>query len=236
MLPTIPEGAVWALFFLPLGSFVLIGLFLQPRPKLSGYLTVGAIAASFLLALWVLDSVLQEDGRDLAFQSHEWLSFGPLTIDVGLTVDGLTAIMLLVVTGVSLMVQFYSQGYMAGDGGYYRYFAYMSLFTASMLGLVLADNLVMLYVFWELVGLCSYLLIGFWFHRPAAASAALKAFVVTRLGDLGFLLAILLIFVKAGTFDITEIQGLAIAGGLLGAAYPAWMASRKDPIEALSFE
>ncbi len=214
MLPTIPEGAVWTLFLLPLASFVIIGIFLQPRPRLSGYLTVGSIAVSFLLALWVLDSVIGEDGRDLGFASHEWLSLGPLTINVGLTVDGLTAVMLLVVTGVSLMVQFYSQGYMAGDGGYYRYFAFMSLFTASMLGLVLADNLVMVYVFWELVGLCSYLLIGFWFHKPSAAAAAVKAFAVTRLGDLGFLMAILLMFVKAGTFDITQIQGLALAGAL----------------------
>jgi NADH-quinone oxidoreductase subunit L len=214
MLPTIPEGAVWAIFFLPLGSFVFIGLFLPRGSKTSGHVIIGALAVSLLFSLWVLDSVLQTDGRDLAFQSHEWLAFGPLTINVGITVDGLTAIMLLVVTGVSLMVQYYSQGYMAGDSGYTRYFAFMSLFTASMLGLVLADNLIMLYVFWELVGLCSYLLIGFWFHRQAAAAAAMKAFVVTRLGDLGFLMAILLIFVKAGTFDISQLQSLAVAGAL----------------------
>src|SRR3990170_3861563 len=214
LLPTVPEGVVWALFFLPLGSFTAISLLLKPQPRWAGYLTVGAIALSFLFALWALDSALDADGTRLAFQTHQWLDLGPLTINLGLRVDGLTAVMLVVVTSVSLAVQFYSQGYMAGDGGYYRYFAFMSLFTASMLGLVLADNLVMLYVFWELVGLCSYLLIGFWFDRPAAAAAALKAFVVTRLGDLGFLMAILLMFVKAGTFDIGEIQELAIAGGL----------------------
>src|SRR3989304_3841872 len=93
----------------------------------------------------------------------------------------------LVVTSVSLLVQVYSQGYMAGDGGYSRYFAYMSLFTASMLGLVLVDSILLLYVFWELVGLCSYLLIGFWFHKPSATRAAMKAFLVTRLGDVGLL-------------------------------------------------
>src|SRR3989304_5478935 len=120
----------------------------------------------------------------------------------------------LVVTSVSLLVQVYSQGYMAGDGGYSRYFAYMSLFTASMLGLVLVDSILLLFVFWELVGLCSYLLIGFWFHRPAAARAAVKAFVVTRLGDLGFLLAVILIWTKTGTFDIAEIQELAVAGAI----------------------
>jgi NADH-quinone oxidoreductase subunit L len=122
--------------------------------------------------------------------------------------------MLVVVTSVSFLVQVYSQGYMKGDGGYWRYFAYMSLFTASMLGLVLMDSILMIYVFWEMVGVSSYLLIGFWFHRPAAAAAAKKAFLVTRLGDLGFLLAILLIYVKAGTFDIAAIQDLAVAGVL----------------------
>ena len=114
--------------------------------------------------------------------------------------------MLIVVTVVSLMVQIYSQGYMNGDPGYHRYYAFMSLFTASMLGLVLADNLLFIFVFWEMVGLCSYLLIGFWFHRPAAANAAKKAFIVTRLGDFGFLAAILLIFFNTGTFDIAQLH------------------------------
>jgi NADH-quinone oxidoreductase subunit L len=214
LLPTIPEGVVWAIFFLPLGSFALIALYLRFQPRWAGYATVGAIGLAFLFSLWALDSAIDADGVRLAFLPHGWLTFGPVEINLGLRVDGLTAIMLLVVTGVSLAVQFYSQGYMEGDEGYARYFAFMSLFTASMLGVVLADNLVMLYVFWEMVGLCSYLLIGFWFQRPAAAAAAKKAFVVTRLGDLGFLMAILLIFVKAGTFDIGRIQEMAV-GGLL---------------------
>jgi NADH-quinone oxidoreductase subunit L len=214
LLPTIPEGAVWAIFFLPLASFALISLYLRFRPAWAGYATVGAIGLAFLFSLWVLDSALDADGVRLAFLPHGWLTFGPVEINLGLRVDGLTAVMLLVVTGVSLAVQFYSQGYMEGDQGYARYFAFMSLFTASMLGVVLADNLVQLYVFWEMVGLCSYLLIGFWFQRPAAAAAAKKAFVVTRLGDLGFLMAILLIFIKAGTFDIGRIQEMAVGGML----------------------
>jgi len=130
--------------------------------------------------------------------------------------DSLTAVMLIVVTLVSLMIQIYSQGYMHGDPGYHRYYAWMSLFTASMIGLVLAANLIFLFVFWELVGLCSYLLIGFWFHKPSAADAAKKAFIVTRLGDFGFLAAILLLFLNTGTFDITELHELAIAGALAG--------------------
>jgi NADH-quinone oxidoreductase subunit L len=121
------------------------------------------------------------------------------------------------------MVQIYSQGYMAGDGGYWRYFAYMSLFTASMLGLVMFDSLLLLYVFWEMVGLSSYLLIGFWFNRPAAAAAAKKAFLMTRFGDLGFLAAILLIYAKAGTFNIPAIQDAALAGAL-SASVLTWFA------------
>ena len=214
MLPTIPEGAVWAIFFLPLASFVIIPLLLPARSKAAGYVTIAAIGAGFVLSLWALDSVIQSDGGALGFEPHKWLEVGPLTVNVGITVDGLTGIMLIVVTGVSLMVQVYSQGYMAGDGGYSRYFTYMSLFTAAMLGLVLADNLLFVFVFWEMVGLCSYLLIGFWFHKPSAASAAKKAFIVTRLGDLGFMGAILLIFAKSGTFDISEVQHLAITGAL----------------------
>ena len=125
--------------------------------------------------------------------------------------DPLTAIMLIVVTGVSLLIQIYSVGYMKGDESYARYFAYMSLFTASMIGLVLAANIIQLYVFWELVGLCSYLLIGFWYHRPAAAAAAKKAFIVTRLGDLGFLLAIMYLFFNSDSFAAEGLNPLVIA-------------------------
>ena len=219
MLPEIPEGVVWAILLLPLGALVANLLWTRPYPRLSGYVTIGTIGLAFLFSLWVLDSVIDSDGTALPFRTHEWLTIVPpvgndLVVNLGLRVDGLTAIMLVVVTSVSLLVQIYSQGYMAGDGGYSRYFAYMSLFTASMLGLILVDSILMLFVFWELVGLCSYLLIGFWFHKPAAARAAMKAFLVTRLGDLGLLLAIILIWTKTGTLDIAEIQELAVAGAI----------------------
>jgi NADH-quinone oxidoreductase subunit L len=120
--------------------------------------------------------------------------------------------MLVVVTSVSLLVQIYSHGYMSGDPGYGRYYAYMSLFTASMLGLVLADSVLMIFIFWELVGLCSFLLIGFWFHKPSAAAAAKKAFITTRVGDVGFMVGILIIWTKTGTFNVAEIQHAALAG------------------------
>ena len=224
MLDQVPEGVVWAIFFLPLGSFAaisaaaLLGLTRHPstgsgravwQARFSGYLTIAAIAGSFLLSLWVLDSVLQEDGARIGFSSHQWAVVEPLRFEIGVTVDGLTAIMLMVVTAVSLLVQFYSQEYMRGDPGYNRYYAFMSLFTASMLGLVLASNILQLFVFWEMVGLCSYLLIGFWFHKDSARRAATKAFVVTRIGDLGFLTAILLIWTKTGELSIPHIQEMA---------------------------
>ncbi len=223
MLDIMPEAAAWAILLIPVGSVLAIAV-IQPRTnqKIAAYISIAAVAASFVLALWALDGVIQSDGHSIGFEPREWLRVGDLQINVGISIDGLTAVMLLVVTSVSLLVQVYSQGYMAGDGGYWRYFAYMSLFTASMLGLVLASNLVLVYVFWEMVGLCSYLLIGFWFHKPSAAAAAKKAFLVTRLGDLGFLLAILLIFVRADTFDIAQVQEMALAGEIGSVALTAF--------------
>ncbi len=226
MLPEIPEAAVWAIFLLPVASLLTIASVTRPYPKLSGYVTIAAIGAAFALSLWALDSVIANDGHALGFGAHEWLKIstdnvllqqagGPsLHVDVGLRIDGLSAIMLVVVTSVSLLVQVYSQGYMEGDTGYSRYFMWMSLFTAAMLGLVIVDSILIVYVFWELVGLGSYLLIGFWFHKKSAGDAAKKAFLTTRLGDVGFAIGILLIFTKADTFNIPLIQELAQHGGL----------------------
>src|SRR3990172_1123332 len=238
LLGQVREAVPWAIIFLPLGSFAVISLVSllgltttrggqRPsppwRPRFSGYLTVAAIFASFLLSLWVLDSVIDKDGARIGFDSHQWVTAQPLSVNIGVTVDGLTAIMLVVVTGVSLLVQFYSQEYMRDDEGYNRYYAFMSLFTASMLGLVLASNVLQMFVFWELVGLCSYLLIGFWFFRESARRAATKAFLVTRVGDLGFLIAILLIWSKTGELSIPAIHEAAITGAV-GASVITWFA------------
>jgi NADH-quinone oxidoreductase subunit L len=212
----IPEAAVWAIFFLPVISLGLILFLPRSMEKYAGHIAATCIGIALLLALWMLDSSVQAEGHELAFASKEWLSVGNVSINVGLNVDGLAAIMAVVVTTVSFLVQIYSQGYMHGDTGYWRYFAYMSLFTASMLGLILMNSLLMVYVFWEMVGVSSFLLIGFWFDRPAASAAAKKAFLVTRLGDIGFLLAIILVYSETGTFDIHGIQELAIAGTLGG--------------------
>ena len=208
----IGEAATWAIFFLPLGSFAVIVLIIRPLLNryslLSGLTLIASLGVAFGLSIWALRTVLQ--GGDLAFQPHEWLVVGSATIEMGLLVDQLTAIMLIVVTGVSLVIQVYSLGYMHRDPGYSRYFAFMSLFTASMLGLVLSVNIIQLYVFWELVGISSYLLIGFWHERPAAAAAAKKAFIVTRIGDVGFLIAILYLFLRADDFAAAGLNAFHI--------------------------
>ena len=215
----IPEIAVWSTFFIPMVSFAIISFIIRPffnkHSKIAGYLTISAIGASFLLAIWTLHSVVST-GHALDFASKSWMTVGQFELTIGLMVDSLTAIMLVVVTGVSLMVQIYSQGYMDRDPGYARYFAYMSLFTASMIGLVISSNILQLYVFWELVGLCSYLLIGFWYHRASAAKAAKKAFLVTRLGDFGFLIAIIYLFFNGLPLDIDGLHGQIAVGAITG--------------------
>jgi len=221
-----PTELMWLIFLLPVASFVIVGAILRPfinnESKLPGYVTILAIAGSFALSLWALMSVMGAEHHVIEVAPINWLNIGALHISVGMIMDSLTAVMLVVVTFVSLMVQIYSLGYLHRDPvntidtGFPRYYAWMSLFTASMLGLVLAGNLLMMFVFWELVGLCSYLLIGFWFHKPSAANAAKKAFIVTRLGDFGFLAAILLIFANTGTFDTAELKEMAMNGILTG--------------------
>ncbi len=226
LLGQVPEAVVWAIYFAPVASTLLItaGLIARRlfgarwlRDEWAGRLTIAALTVAWLAALWALDSSIEAGGEALGFHAHQWLTLFDLHVEMGVRIDGLSAIMVVVVTSVSLLVQIYSVGYMHGDSGYARYFAFMSLFTAAMLGLVLSSSLLQLFVHWELVGLASYLLIGFWFHRPAAAAAAKKAFIVTRFGDFAFLLAVLLIWGKAGTFDIHEINELALAGALSSA-------------------
>ncbi len=219
----IPEAASWLILFLPLISFLLIVFVVRPllgsATMLAGFVAVLAIGGSFVLSVWALASVIEAPGHLQDYPSHSWLDIGVLQIKVGILMDSLTAIMLIVVSGVSLMVQLYSLGYMKHDASIARFFAYMSLFTCSMLGLVMADNLILLFVFWELVGLSSYLLIGFWHDRPTAAAAAKKAFIVTRFGDLGFLIAILGVYMTLGSdgLDIAYLNEAA-GGPLAGIA------------------
>ena len=181
----------WTILFLPLLAAALITLLTQHDRKLSAGLSIGAVVAGFVLSLIFVKLNGWGPARE---SSVAWLAIGDLQVDFGLRFDPLSLLMLLLVTGVASAIHIYSWGYMSEDRGFPRFFACLSLFTFSMLGIVLANNFLELFIFWELVGVSSYLLIGFWFERPAAADAGKKAFITTRLGDFGFLLGILTVW------------------------------------------
>jgi len=222
----VSELAIWLIFLLPLGSFAFAALVVRPffnrYSLVSGLVTIAALGTALGLSIATLRSVIL--GHNLEFEPIEWLEIGGATIDFGLLVDPLTALMLVVVTGVSLLVQIYSLGYMKGDASFSRYYAYMSLFTAAMLGLVLSSNIIQLYMIWELVGVSSYLLIGFWHERPAAAAAAKKAFIITRIGDVGFLIAVLYLVTQAETFAAAGLNAFHLPD-IWAAAQPEVIAS-----------
>ncbi|MCC6234409.1 MAG: NADH-quinone oxidoreductase subunit L [Verrucomicrobiales bacterium] len=223
-----PETLAWIILLLPLASAAAITLLTRRQRRLSAALSIGAVAVGFVASLLLTRSFGALAPRDGEFllASVRWLEVGPLTVDLGLRLDALSNLMLMMVTGVGLMIHLYSRGYMADDASYSRFFACLSLFMFSMLGIVLASNFVMMFVFWELVGVSSYLLIGFWHERASAADAAKKAFLTNRLGDFGFLLGIILVWGALGTVDFAEIQrtlesdptalgALATLGGVL---------------------
>ncbi|CUH94768.1 putative membrane protein [Propionispora sp. 2/2-37] len=206
----------WLIPLLPAVAFLLCGTLFRRVPHIAAGVAILASLASFVLALGVAGGVIAQNitvAEPLLYRAA-WFTVPGLTVDMGVYIDPLTAMMLFVVTLVSLMVQIYSLGYMAGDPGFSRFYAFLSLFAASMLGLVIAVNFVQMYVFWELVGLCSYLLIGYYFHKVSAREAAKKAFMTTRIGDFGLLLGILLLQILFGTLDFAK----------LGVAIPAYVA------------
>jgi NADH-quinone oxidoreductase subunit L len=171
----------WIIPLLPLLSFLIIILFTRENRKLSSAISIGAIALGFIYAISLL---IRQLGDNSEFEMRfAWAVFPTMSLEVGILIDSLTTMMLVVVTTVSMLVQIYSLGYMHGDPRFSRYYAYLSLFTFSMLGLVLANNFFLVFVFWELVGLTSYLLIGFWFEKKSASDAGKKAFITTRIGD-----------------------------------------------------
>lgn len=200
----------WLIPLLPAVSFVIIGMVTRGYGKLSAAIAVAMSTISFLLAIGVTMAVL--DGNisvEAPFiQQFSWFHIASVHVSMGVLIDPLTAMMLMVVTTVSLLVQIYSCGYMQGDPGYGRFFDFLSLFAGSMLGLVLAVNFLQMYFFWELVGLCSYLLIGFYYYKVSAREAAKKAFMTTRVGDFGLLLGILLLQLTFGTLDFMELRQL----------------------------
>jgi NADH-quinone oxidoreductase subunit L len=199
----------------PLLACALILMLGRRAPGQGAYVAVGGMLLALVVSCGVFSRVAQGAGGDF---SARWFRVGGVSVHAGVLVDPLSAVMLLVVSFVGLMIFIYSMGYMHGDPRYSRYFAYLSLFAAAMLGLVIADQLIVLYACWELVGLCSYLLIGFWFERPAAARAGKKAFLVTRLGDTGLLVGILLLVAVAGTANLQTLFRMAA-----GHTLPNWV-------------
>ncbi|CAG1014474.1 partial NADH-quinone oxidoreductase subunit L, partial [Burkholderiaceae bacterium] len=207
----------------PLAGAIIAGFFgkIVGRRGAHSFAILGVLI-SFILSAMVLKSVAV-DGARFNATVYEWMVLGGLKMEIGFLIDGLSAMMMCVVTFVSLMVHIYTIGYMEEDPGYQRFFSYISLFTFSMLMLVMSNNFLQLFFGWEAVGLVSYLLIGFWYTRPTAIFANLKAFLVNRVGDFGFILGIGLIVAFAGTLNYAE--AFAKGGELAQLKFPGteWM-------------
>ena len=238
----------------PFCAFVLILILFRHRPRLSAGLSIGAVTCSLVAA-----AVLFMAHRHMAVPiqaTARWMSSGDLTVSIGFLLDPTSLLMLAIVATICFLVQVYSLGYMAGDPGFSRYYAFMSLFAWAMINLALSPNMLQLYIFWELVGLSSYLLIGFWYEKFSASEAGKKAFVMTRTGDVAFLLGILLVFIHFGNLDILNLNGpetaarmspvlltvsaLLIFGGIIGksAQFPllTWLPDAMEgptPVSAL---
>jgi NADH-quinone oxidoreductase subunit L len=209
--------AAYLMPLLPLAGFVVL-VFAGRRlgDPLAGWIGTVAVAGSFVVACLALAGVLHLPGdhRIYVHNYFTWFHVGGLTVPVGIQVDQLSITMCMFITGVSMLIHLYSVGYMKGDPDYPKFFIYLNLFVFSMLVLVLADNLLLTFVGWEGVGVCSYWLVSYWFHRDSAASAGKKAFIYNRIGDAGFLVAIFLIFEKTGTLQYTGGPGGGVFGQL----------------------
>jgi NADH-quinone oxidoreductase subunit L len=240
---------MWWVLFLPLLAAGVITLFTIRSKPLSCLISIGAVVAGFIMTIMFIHA----NGFAVKAESAvDWFSIGGLHVDFGLKLDALSLMMLLIVTGVGGLIHIYSYDYMDEDPGKSRFFACLSLFTFSMLGIVLANNFLEMFVFWELVGLSSYLLIGFWFEKPSAGDASKKAFIVNRLGDFGFLLGILMVWGLYGSLNFdhvamalntgtaTTLAGLLIFSGAAGksAQFPlhVWLPDAMEgptPVSAL---
>ena len=210
----------WLILFLPLVATAVITLFTLRSKNVSSLISIGAVVAGFILTV----AFIAANGfhPEVTETSTNWLSIGGLQVDFGLKLDALSLMMMLIVTGVGGAIHIYSYGYMDEDESKARFFAFMSLFTFSMLGIVLSNNFLMMFIFWELVGVSSYLLIGFWFEKPSAADAAKKAFITNRLGDFGFMLGILMVWGLLGSLNFGILDSTLKANpALLGASATA---------------
>ena len=214
---------VWLIPLLPAAGALVQLLLGRKLPKSAvSLVSVGLPGLSFVWALGCFSQLLSRPEHRFPLTLYSWLPGGTFhlsngtlanfNVNVGFQLDALSAVMLLVVTGVGFLIHIYSIGYMGHEGGYYRFFGYMNLFMFSMLILVLADNYVMMFAGWEGVGLCSYFLIGFYFHRRSASDAGKKAFIVNRIGDAGFLLGVMLMAVTFGTLNFQSVTEAARSG------------------------
>ncbi len=213
---------VWLIPAFPLIGFLINGLFARNLPeKAIGWIGSIAVGASFVVAFSIFLELLGMESGSRSVQKivYTWILSGDLSVPIGFLVDPLSTVMMTVVSGVGCIIHVYSIGYMHGEVGFRRYFAYLNLFVFNMLILVSANNFLLMFVGWEGVGLCSYLLIGYYYEKKSAADAGKKAFVVNRVGDFGFLLGMFLIFITFGTFDFTQVFSEATAklaqGGIL---------------------
>ena len=203
----------WLIPAMPALAYVLITIFTKRSQVLSASISVLTMTACFGLSVGVLLDLLKLDPANrLVTFGATWLQISPWQANVGVLIDPLSVNMLLIVTFISLLVQIYSLGYMHDDERFSTYYSYLSLFTSSMLLLVVSNNYLQIFVGWELVGLCSYLLIGFWYFKPEAANAAKKAFVVNRIGDMGFLMGVVTIGMVFQTFDFAQVKVLVAQG------------------------
>ena len=221
--------AVALIPLLPLAGFILTLLFGKRMGSKAHLLPVALVTGSAVLAVYAFEWVFRHQEEPFVWNAFTWMAAGRFEVSWGFQVDTLTAVMLLVVGIIGMLVHYYSIGYMHGDGGYYRFFAYLNLFMFAMFMLILADNYLLMFLGWEGVGLCSYLLISFWFPKKSASQAGKKAFLVNRVGDFGFTLGMLLIFVTIGTLQFTGVfeQAEQIAGGHGDVDLPAALHRRR---------
>lgn len=193
---------LWLIPLLPLLAAGLSAIATQPRRKFAAWLAIGSMSAALVLSCMAFAEALRHSGQGepvRQFVNFQWFQIGDIWVSLGWVLDPLTAVMLVMVSFVGLLIFIYSIGYMAHDQNFTRFFTFLSLFAAAMLGLVIANSLLLFFICWELVGLTSYLLIGFWYHKPSAAAAAKKAFITTRIGDLAFLLGMVWLYSQAGS-------------------------------------
>ncbi len=217
-------GLALYILLAPLAAFTIVIFFGKKLPRGGDFVSLFAIWSGLAASLYLFFTQMlgHYDANFSLNYRFDWLVWGDYTLKIGIALDNMAMMMLVVVTLVSALVHLFSVGYMKGDPKYHRFFAFLGMFSFSMLGLVLADNLIIIYAFWELVGLSSYLLIGFWHEKEAPPNAAKKAFVTNRIGDAGMLMGILICFTALGTLNLVEIKdGVAaghLSGGLLTAA------------------